>query len=410
MRRARQALPLVAAAVLCPAGVAAAGDPVYGLLDARLELMDEVAAYKWQRGLPIEDLDREAVVLDRAVADALRHGLTPGSSRSFFAAQIEAAKDIQRHWFEVWESGRGPDPAPDLEAEIRPELLRLGAGILEAAANAPPADRAAFDAAVNVEGLPPARRDDLFEALAALEGFEHRLQQILATGVLRIGTTGDYPPFSHRQGEEPHRGIDVDLGWHLAAALGVEAVFVPTTWPALMDDLAAGRYDIAMSGVSRILDRQKHGYLSVPYYRGGKTPIARCGEAADYGSLEAVDRPGVRLIVNPGGTNERFIDTHIRRARKLLHDDNRTIFDALVAGRADVMITDRVEVELQSARHPELCATMTENLSYQEKAYLMPRDEVWKAFVNTWLDLALADGTVAAVFREHGVQARLPGH
>src|SRR5690606_29352588 len=141
------------------------------------------------------------------------------------------------------------------------------------------------------------------------------------------------------------------------------------------------------------LDRQRVGYLSAPYYVGGKTAIARCREAAGYSSLEAIDRPGVRVIVNPGGTNEAFVDAHLHRVRKVLHQDNRTIFDALAAGAADVMITDRVEVELQAARNPELCAAAPENFTYQEKGYLMPQDTPLKEFVNTWLELAIADGT-----------------
>ncbi len=180
-------------------------------------------------------------------------------------------------------------------------------------------------------------------------------------------------------------------------------MLVDTTWSGLLSDLAAGRYDIAMGGVSRTLERQKHGYLSHPYYTGGKAAIARCADAGRYGSLAAIDRPGVRVIVNPGGTNERFVDAHLQRAAKVLHEDNRTIFDALAAGEGDVMITDRVEVELQAARHPELCATMSGTLNRQEKAYLMPQDEPLKEFVDTWLDAVLADGTVAEAFRRHGV-------
>jgi cyclohexadienyl dehydratase len=395
--------------LLLPAAEALAAEQLYQLLDARLELMDEVAAHKWRQGQPIENLDRETVVLERAVADALRHGLTPDSSRAFFAAQIEAAKEIQRHWFRVWEAGAEPAAAPDLDAVVRPELLRLGSDILAAAGHARPVSRRAFDAVVAVEGLGDGARAAVFRALEDLRRFTSRLEQILSTGKLRIGTTGDYAPFSYRAGSSDWSpaGIDIDLGRHLAAALGVEAVFIETSWPTLLDDLAAGSYDIAMSGVSRTLERQKQGYLSSAYYVGGKTPIARCDEADTYGSLAAIDRPGVRLIVNPGGTNQQFADSHIHRAEKIVHNDNRTIFAAIMDRRADVMITDSVEVELQTARHPELCATMPGTLSYQEKAYLMPQDDPWKAFVDTWLTLALADGTVAAAFSEHGVVARL---
>ena len=416
--RAASALLLVLAFALASANPAvpvgphnaAGGEGFYELIGKRLELMTAVAAHKWRHRQPIEDLQREALVIDQAVADALRYGFTVGSSRAFFAAQIEAAKEIQRHWFEVWQSAPGPPSAPDLEREVRPELLRLGSEILAAAARrgrefvSPQ-----MPAALDVAGLSEPTKGALLAVARGLERYPHRLRQILDSGVLRVGTTGDYAPFSHRgDGDAEFEGIDIDLARDLAEALGVTVKFVPTSWPTLLDDLLGGEYDIGMSGISRTLGRQQHGYLSQPYFVGGKTPIARCDRAAGFASLAAIDRAGVRVVVNPGGTNEQFVDANIRRADKVMHQDNRTIFRLLIAGEADVMITDRVEVGLQTALHPQLCATMSGNLNYQEKAYLLPQDEVWRSFVDTWLALAVGSGTVAAVFRQHQVPPNIP--
>jgi cyclohexadienyl dehydratase len=256
--------------------------------------------------------------------------------------------------------------------------------------------------------MTPARRDWLYAAVTGVEVYPDRLAQVLGSGVLRVGTTGDYAPFSYRVGEGDIVGIDIELARQLAAALDARVVLVPTSWPTLMADLAAGRYDIAMSGVSRILARQRDGYLTPPYHVGGKTAIARCEDRDAFATLADVDRPGVRVIVNPGGTNQRFVDAHVHQAEKIVHPDNRTIFTELVEGRADVMITDRIEVTLQTRRNPSLCATMAGNLTYQEKAYLLPQDQRWLEFVATWLSLALADGSVTAAFRAHGVAPTLP--
>jgi cyclohexadienyl dehydratase len=381
---------------------------LYGLIDQRLALMRDVAAYKWRNGLPVEDLEREAVVAEQAALDALRHGLTAASSAAFFTAQMEAAKEVQRYWFQLWARGRGPAVAPDLDAEVRPELLRLGSAIVAAARiqrSAPLSGRPAIE----VEGLSEETARALLAAAGDLAVYANRLEQILDSGVLRIGTTGDYAPFSHRgEDDTEFGGVDIDLAHHLAQALGVTPVFFRTSWPTLMADLAAGDYDIGMSGISRLAARQKHGFLSVPYYVAGKTPIARCDAAERFRSLSDIDQPGVRVVVNPGGTNQQFVDAHIHRADKLVHDDNRTIFLVLLERGADVMITDRVEVELQVARHDELCATMADDLTYQDKAYLMPQDGVWRAFVDLWLELALADGTVAGILARHGVRASPP--
>ena len=116
----------------------------------------------------------------------------------------------------------------------------------------------------------------------------------------------------------------------------------------------------------------------------------------------------MRVVVNPGGTNEQFVDAHIHQAEKLTHPDNRSIFQEIVEGRADVMFTDRIEVELQTRRTAALCSTMAADLSYQEKSYLVPQDPVWLEFVNTWLALRLAEGAVDAAFQTHGFERKVP--
>jgi len=73
----------------------------------------------------------------------------------------------------------------------------------------------------------------------------------------------------------------------------------------------------------------------------------------------------------------------------------------LVDGSADVMITDSIEVALQTRRHPELCGTMAQTLTYQEKGYLMPRDDALKTFVDLWLELRMGDGTVNDLIQKY---------
>lgn len=221
-----------------------------------------------------------------------------------------------------------------------------------------------------------------------------RLDDILARGTLRVGTTGDYKPFSYRAAADaPFVGLDIELAGELAKALGVRLEVVPTSWPTLMQDLDAQRFDIAMSGVSISLERQKKAAYSIPYLKDGKTPIARCENQARFQTLADIDRPGVRLVVNPGGTNERFARAHVKQASITVYPDNVTIFDQIVAGRADLMITDAIETRLQQKLRPTLCAVHPERpFDYSEKAYLLPRDLLWKAYVDQWLHQTLASG------------------
>lgn len=230
----------------------------------------------------------------------------------------------------------------------------------------------------------------------------NRLDEIMARGVLRVGTTGDYKPFSFRpDAASPFVGLDIELAGQLAKTLGVKLETVATSWPDLMKDFEADRFDIAMSGVSVSLERQKKALFSIPYMRDGKTPITRCENVERFQTVEQINRPEVRLVVNPGGTNERFARANLARASLTVHPDNVTIFDQIVAGKADLMVTDAIETRLQQKLKPDLCAVHPDQpFDFSEKAFLLPRDLMWKAFVDQWLHQTVASGTFAKLLEK----------
>ncbi|MEV7381221.1 transporter substrate-binding domain-containing protein [Streptomyces lydicus] len=224
------------------------------------------------------------------------------------------------------------------------------------------------------------------------------LDTVPRRGVLRVCTTGDYRPFSYRDPRTGgYRGVDIDMARDLAKSLDATPRYVPTTWAELVGDLAVGRCDIAMGGVSLTLPRARSVYFSEPTRTDGKTPIVRCADKDTYRTLQQIDRPGTTVIVNPGGTNEQFARAHIKQATLKVHPDNTTIFDEIIAGRADVMMTDASETRYQAKIHPELCSVHPDQpFTFSEKAYALPRgDDEFKAYVDQWVHLATHDGTYA---------------
>ena len=216
-----------------------------------------------------------------------------------------------------------------------------------------------------------------------------RLDAIVRGGALRVGLTEDYRPFSFADASGKVEGIDVDMAMSLAQSLGVRLEIVKTSWSTLKSDLEADSFDIAMGGITITLDRQKTGLFSNPVFSSGKTPITHCGDEPKYEKMAAIDQPGVRVIVNPGGTNERFDRAHLQKATIVQWNDNATIFDALVEGKADLMITDAVETRVQAKLHPGVLCPVHPNapFDHSELAYWMPRDPVFAAYVNQWLNL-----------------------
>src|SRR5499433_4506730 len=98
-----------------------------------------------------------------------------------------------------------------------------------------------------------------------------RLQKILAGGVLRVGTTMDTPVFSMRDPATGKlEGFDMDTLATLAPALGVKIEYVKMTFGSMLADLAADKFDVAMSGMGRTLERARVATFSKPYHSYGK--------------------------------------------------------------------------------------------------------------------------------------------
>lgn len=234
-------------------------------------------------------------------------------------------------------------------------------------------------------------------ALALLAGSalaqESRLDAVQKGGALRVCTPGDYKPFSLAKPDAGFEGLDVDIAQAMAKALGVEARFVKTSWPKLMDDFI-DKCDLGVGGISVTLDRQRRAFFSEAYMINGKAPITRCENVGKFQTIADIDKPGVTVIENPGGSNERFARANFKQAKIVIFDDNTRIFDEIVNRRADVMISESVEAVVQQGLKQGLCAVNpTKPLQYGEMAYLLPRgDSVFKAWVDQWLHLAKADG------------------
>ena len=79
---------------------------------------------------------------------------------------------------------------------------------------------------------------------------------------------------------------------------------VQTTWGTLLPDFVAGKYDMVMGGVSVLPARAEEGDYSTVVNTDGKRPIARCADKERFTSLDAIDKPDVRVIFNPGASNE----------------------------------------------------------------------------------------------------------
>lgn len=389
----------------------AAVERVLDLADQRLAIMPAVAAVKWQTHVPIFDPARENAVIQRAQDLGVPMGLASDPLKNLFELQARLARDVQSGLHAEWQAHgfSYSEPMTTLGA-LRPQLDALTVDLLQAIYIAEPVlQREGFEARysklaaqrLHSSGWSEQNRRDLLDSLHALQQTQApALQRITASGVLRVGTTGDYAPFS-LEANGTLSGSDIEMAGRLAEHLHARAVFIRTTWASMLGDLAQGAFDLSMGGVSVTPERQSQGSFSIFYMSGGKTLIARCSDSPKFrDGLAAVDQRKVRVIVNPGGTNEQFVRANIHHARIVAFPDNRGVFNEISAGRADVMITDDIEAELQAHRHPDLCRAYPGTFTQSGKAILMPRGSELVGAVNLWLSAAISAGEPARLLND----------
>lgn len=106
----------------------------------------------------------------------------------------------------------------------------------------------------------------LIAAFAATTASADKLDDIIASGVLRCAVVLDFPPMGSRDADNKPIGFDVDYCNDLAKALGVEAEIVETPFPDRIPALVSGRADVGVASTSDTLERAKTAGFTIPYF------------------------------------------------------------------------------------------------------------------------------------------------
>lgn len=217
---------------------------------------------------------------------------------------------------------------------------------------------------------------------------------------LRIGTSGDYPPFSDWPPDAPApRGFSIDLARAWAEAEGRSVAWRRFQWPELAADLAAGRFDLVVSGVTVRPDRSITGRFSLPLTTSGAVALIEPGGPMQVADL---DHPDVGIAVNAGGHLEAVARRRFPRARIEAVPDNGAVLGRLDRADVQAVITDSLEAPLWRAKRPELRALGP--LTRDRKAAWLPIGaEQRVARLDRWLIGFERSGGLAALRARHGL-------
>jgi ABC-type amino acid transport substrate-binding protein len=180
------------------------------------------------------------------------------------------------------------------------------------------------------------------------------IARIRAAGVLTVAVFDeDVPPFFYLDAGKLV-GIDPWLSEDIAAKLGVALRFdrAAKTFDALVDEVAEGRADIAVSLLSDTLDRAMKVQFSAPYVevrqfllinRLKLGSLAR-GRPADTPVSALLNAPAARIGVIAGTSYVGFLAEDFPAAAKVEFDQWSDMLDAVKAGDLAALMYDEIEI------------------------------------------------------------------
>lgn len=191
------------------------------------------------------------------------------------------------------------------------------------------------------------------------------------TEPLLVGVPADYRPFAFRSSSGALVGLDVELVEALCSRTGLKPEWRLVPWGRLEAAIDAGEIDLAAGGVTVSPERLARCSFLPSHLSFWKTGLVRRRDLARFRTPLDLNVPGIRVLKNPGGTNERWVDAHLDRASVLLWNENEEIPGRVAAGFADLMVTDVIEARWYADRNPLLAVLPLHLTDLQQKALML---------------------------------------
>jgi len=202
-----------------------------------------------------------------------------------------------------------------------------------------------------------------------------RLAQILETGALRVGMSGEQPPLNMTAKTGEIVGLEVALARALASAMGVRMEIVRTPFPKLLDALEAGEIDLIMSGMTITAQRNLRVVFVGPYFVSGQSLLSRRTEMLA-ASVEELNVPELRFAALSSSTSEAWVRGALPRATLVPTQSLDAGIQLVIDDKVDAFVADREICFFGMLRHPEAdLATRAEPFTVEPIGIALPPDD-----------------------------------
>jgi cyclohexadienyl dehydratase len=210
---------------------------------------------------------------------------------------------------------------------------------------------------------------------------ESKLDQILSSGELKVGTTGDWDPMTMKDpATNKYVGFDIDVMNQLAKDMGVKITFT------------AGRYEISTS-VTKTPKRAEVAGFTDSYYKYGTVPLVLKKNLKKYSTWSSLNNKNVTIATTLGTSQEEKAKEFFPKSKLRSIESPARDFQEVLAGRADGNITSSTEANKLVIKYPQLAIIPDGEKNPAFLAMMVSKDDkVWNDYVNEWIKSKKASG------------------
>ncbi|HZV95602.1 MAG TPA: ABC transporter substrate-binding protein [Candidatus Nitrosocosmicus sp.] len=236
-----------------------------------------------------------------------------------------------------------------------------------------------------------------------------KLEKIAKSGKAAVCIWPEYYAISFKNPRTNElEGIDIDLARELAKELKAEIQWVETTFATFIPDLQTGKCDIGMFGLASSLARAQAVEFSRPYLVASSVGVTR-KDHAKLKRWEDIDQKGIVVAVALGSVAEPLMRGYLKSATVLAVQPPATREQEVMAGRADILVTDLAVAKKLESIHPWARSLYPKTkLGNWPYAYaIAPGDQVWLNWINLFVETVKRDGRLATYAKKHGLETML---
>lgn len=230
--------------------------------------------------------------------------------------------------------------------------------------------------------------------------YARSIENIKKTGMIKIATRKDVPPFQFLNPDGSLAGIDPELGKMIADALGVKVEWEILKSPKFRSDVLLDKtVDLVISSFSVTKERLAVISFSEPYYTTGLAVMIR---ASDAGSIKSYkDLSGKRVSITKGSTGEKALVEFVPDAKIVYANDTPATYANLMNNNADAVINDKVFLDHYALTNQGVLVLEGAMTADQYGIGVNREYPDLLAFVNSFVSEIKTNGKLDAILQKH---------